>query len=259
VPKQDEFIELKDVSAGYPNNPVFTHLNLSLPRGVFAGIVGPTGSGKTTLLKTILGIHKPHGGVVCLNGMPVQKLKPGSIGYVPQLETVDWSFPVTVEQVILMGLFTNRTYLPWVTKHERHQVAHLAERLGIASVLKQHIRDISGGQQQRAFLARALINNPDLLVLDEPTSGVDIKTQHDILHILGHLNKDGINIIMTTHDLTSVATHVPTVICFNQALIAHGKPKEVFTQEILSKTYGGELMVVEHEGQLLVAYNRMMH
>jgi len=178
---------------------------------------------------------------------------------VPQLETVDWSFPVTVEQVILMGLFTNRTYLPWVTKHERHQVAHLAERLGIANVLKQHIRDISGGQQQRAFLARALINNPDLLVLDEPTSGVDIKTQHDILHILGHLNEDGINIIMTTHDLTSVATHVPMVICFNQALIAHGKPKEVFTQEILSQTYGGELMVVEHEGQMLVAYNRMMH
>lgn len=253
------FIQLQDVSAGYKDSPVFTHLSLSIDEGQFMGIVGPTGSGKTTLLKTILGSHEPHGGKVFIDGKPVSKLPPGTIGYVPQLETVDWSFPVTVEQVIMMGLFTNRPYWPWPSREEKIRVAEIADKLGIKAYLKHHIRDISGGQQQRAFLARALVSNPRLLVLDEPTSGVDIKTQHDVLHLLGHLNEDGITIILTSHDLNAVATHLPKVICFNKAIIAHGDTEEVFTREVLSKTYGGDLSVIHHEGHLIIAYHGQNH
>ena len=248
-------IRLKDVSAGYKKNPVLTHLSLDIEEGHFAGIVGPTGTGKTTLLKTILGSHKVHGGVVEVMGKPVNTLRPGSIGYVPQLETVDWTFPVTVEQVIMMGLYSNRTYWPWPTKKEKQQVYELAEKLGVGQCLHHHIRDISGGQQQRVFLARALINNPRLLVLDEPTSGVDIKTQHDVLHLLQSLNREGITILITTHDLNAVASHLPWVICFNKTVIAQGKPEDVFTEEILGKTYGGDLAIIRHDGHLLIAHN----
>ncbi len=248
-------IRLKDVSAGYKKNPVLTHLSLDIEEGRFAGIVGPTGTGKTTLLKTILGTHKVHGGVVEVMGKPVSQLKPGSIGYVPQLETVDWAFPVTVEEVIMMGLYTRNTYWPWPTKQERHQVKALAEKLGVDDYLHHHIRDVSGGQRQRVFLARALISNPKLLVLDEPTSDVDIKTQHDVLHLLQSLNDDGITIVLTTHDLNAVASHLPWVICFNKTVVAQGEPQTVFTEEILSKTYGGDLAVIRQDGHLLIAHN----
>ena len=252
-------IKLENVSAGYQSKPVFTHLDLEIEEGQFAGIVGPTGTGKTTLLKTILGGHIPHAGNVLVQGMPVKKLPPGSIGYVPQLETVDWQFPVTAEQVILMGLYSKRTYIPWATKAEKLKVRELAEKLGIQDILHHHIRELSGGQQQRVFLARALVNNPRLLVLDEPTSGVDMKTQHDVLHLLGHLNKEGITILITTHDLNAVAGHLPWVICFNKTIIAQGKPENVFTPDVLSRTYGGDLGVVKHDGHMLIVHNPHKH
>ncbi len=252
-------IQLEDVSVGYRHRPVFTHLSLTLDEGRFAGIVGPTGSGKTTLLNTLLGTIRPHAGRVLIDGRPPGRTRPGEVGYVPQLETVDWSFPVTVEQVILMGLYVNRRWLPWPSREEKRRVAAIAEELGIAACLHHHIRNVSGGQQQRAFLARALINRPRLLVLDEPTSGVDIKTQHDVLHLLGELNRQGITILITTHDLNAVAAHLPWVICFNQGIVAQGPPREVFTRENLAATYGGELAVIDHDGHLLIAHAPAAH
>ena len=249
-------VSLQNVSAGYENNPVFVHLSLELPKGQFAGIIGPTGSGKTTLLNTILGVHLPYSGCVLIDGQPASKVRSGTIGFVPQLETIDWSFPVTVEQIILMGLYTSRTYVPWTTRNEKQQVAKLASQLGIQDILKHHIRNISGGQQQRAFLARALINNPKLLVLDEPTSGVDMRTQHDVLHLLRDLNSEGISIIITTHDLNSVAAHLPWVICFNKSVIASGKPQEVLSEHILEQTYGGNLMIIRQGSNVLITHGK---
>jgi len=252
-------IELTDVSAGYRNNPVFTHLSLTIEEGQFAGIIGPTGSGKTTLLKTILGTNVPHGGNVRVMGRPIKQLPPGSIGYVPQLETVDWTFPVTVEQVILMGLYIRRPWIPWASREEKRKVHELADKLNIGDTLHSHIRDVSGGQQQRAFLARALIADPKILVLDEPTAGVDIKTQHDVLHLLAHLNEDGITILLTTHDLNAVASHLPWVICFNKQIISQGEPKDIFTKDVLERTYGGDIAIVEQDGLLLIAHSTPFH
>jgi zinc/manganese transport system ATP-binding protein len=246
-------IRLIDVTTSYENNVVFTRLSLQITAGQFVGIVGPTGCGKTTLLKTILGAQKVFSGQVLLNGQPVDRIRNKKIGYIPQLESVDWSFPVTVEEVIMMGLYTGKRLLPWQNKEEREHVVNLAEKLGIYNCLHQHIAHTSGGQRQRAFLARALISNPQFLVLDEPTAGVDIKTQHEVLHLLGDLNNQGMTIILTTHDLNAVASHLPWVICFNNGIIAEGRPREIFTNDILTKTYGSDIIIIKHGDYHLIA------
>lgn len=246
-------VKLTGVSARYEQNVVFDDLCLEIAAGQFAGIVGPTACGKSTLLKIILGIHAVSAGQVELYSYPVNTVRPGTIGYVPQLGSVDWNFPVTVEEVVSMGLYTNGCIWPWLSKQERACIRDLAHRLGVNDCLQNHISDISGGQRQRTFLARALINNPKLLILDEPTSGVDIKTQHEVLHLLGDINKGGITILLTTHDLNAVASHLPWVICFNRGLVAQGRPNTIFTNEILTKTYGGDIVIVKSEGHLLIA------
>jgi zinc/manganese transport system ATP-binding protein len=247
-------IELRDVTMGYNATVIVESLSLSIAAGQFAGVVGPTGSGKTTLLKAILGTQPVYSGEIILFGKSIASLPAGSIGYVPQLESVDWTFPVTVEQVMLMGLYaTDRRLIPWASRAEKKKVHDLALRLGIHDCLHHHIVNISGGQQQRAFLGRALISNPRLLILDEPTAGVDIKTQHDVLHLLGELNREGITILLTTHDLNAVASHLPWVICFNQELVAQGAPREVFTEHNLARTYGGDIVIIQQGDHFLIA------
>ena len=246
-------IELDDVTAGYRLNPIFAHLSLRLAKGSFTGIVGPTGAGKTTLLRAILGLIPPSAGQITVGGHPLAQVRPGMIGYVPQKGATDAYFPATVKQVILMGLAGSRHLPPWPTRSERSKAEALAERLNIAACFDHHICDISGGQQQRAFLARALIGDPELLVLDEPTAGVDLKTQHQILHLLAELNRQGVTVLMTTHDLNAIAVHLPRVICFNHGIKAEGSPDHVFTDTLLRDTFGEDLMVFRHAGHTLIA------
>ena len=252
-------VSLNNVTAGFEHHIVFSRVSLEIPVGQFAGIVGPTGCGKTTLLKTILGTHAAFSGEIKLNELPLNRVEAGTIGYVPQLGSVDWSFPVTVEEVIMMGLYTNGRIWPWPSKAEHERVHDLAEKLGIYKCLHHHIVHTSGGQRQRAFLARALISNPSLLVLDEPTSGVDIKTQHEVLHLLGDINSEGMTILLTTHDLNAVASHLPWVVCFNNGVVAEGRPHDIFTNEVLAKTYGGDIVIVKHGDHFLIANSTPLH
>ena len=129
----------------------------------------------------------------------------------------------------------------------------MLERLGIADLAKRQIRNLSGGQQQRAFLARALVSSPDLLLLDEPTRGVDIKTRDEVMHLLHDLNHQGITILLTTHEINAVAVHLPWVICVNGRIIAEGPPVSVINEDVLAKTYGAAMPVIEYEGMPLVA------
>lgn len=251
-------IELVGVTCGYDQAPVFEKVDLSIYPGQFVGIVGPTGSGKTTLLKVILGLVRPLHGRVTVLGQPVQGKAPPFIGYVPQLESVDWDFPVTVEQVVMMGRYREMGVLPWPNSRDRRLVAELLERLGIAAYAKRQIRNLSGGQQQRVFLARALIGNPKLILLDEPTAGVDLKTQHDILHLLAEVNLKGVTILLTTHDLNAIAAHLPWVICFNQKVIAQGAPEEIFTTEVLRQTYNSDMMVIKQGPLTLIANSALV-
>jgi zinc/manganese transport system ATP-binding protein/zinc transport system ATP-binding protein len=250
-------VEFEHVFAGYDRaRPVVRDVSFVVERGDFAGLIGPSGSGKTTLLRAMLGMAPSVSGQIRINGVRVSPGdSPAGASYVPQTETIDWTFPVTVEQVVLMGRVRRMGVLPWPSRSDRADVSALLERLGIAGLERRQIRELSGGQQQRTFLARALIADPDLLVLDEPTSSVDIKTRDDILHLLAHLNRDGVTIVMTTHELNTVAAHLPRVICVRGGIVAQGRPHDVFTPEILSETFQSEMRVVHdtETGALLVA------
>jgi zinc/manganese transport system ATP-binding protein/zinc transport system ATP-binding protein len=244
-------IELRGVTCGYEGRAVLSNVDMKVMTGDFVGLVGPSGAGKTTLLRVALGAVEIFSGEVLVGG---QKVSRGSTraGYVPQLETIDWNFPVTVEHVVMMGC-ASQGWTPWVSREKREKAYAVMERLGISDLGRRHIRALSGGQQQRAFLGRALFSNPKVLLLDEPTAGVDIKTRDDILHLLDELNHDGITIVMTTHEINAVAAHLPWVVCVNGGIIAEGPPSEVYTPEILQRTYGAEMTVVKHEGMTLVA------
>jgi len=243
---------MEGFSAGYVGVPVVERVNLSIMEGDFVGLVGPSGAGKTTLLRAMLGAVNVYEGSVTIGGRAAGH-RDGRVGYVPQLETVDWHFPVTVEEVVMMGLAARSGLLPWSSAEHRQRARDVMARIGIDALRRRHIRELSGGQQQRVFLARALVSQPKLLLLDEPTSGVDIKTRDDVLHLLDELNQAGLTIVLTTHELNAVAAHLPWMVCVNGGVIAEGAPEEVFTTEVLRRTYKAEMNVIVHEGIPMVA------
>jgi ABC-type Mn2+/Zn2+ transport system ATPase subunit len=151
-----------------------------------------------------------------------------------------------------------RRLLPWASREERADVSGVLARLGIGDLGRRHIRELSGGQQQRVFIARALLQRPELLLLDEPTSGVDVKLRHEVLHLLRDLNASGVAVLMTTHDLNGIAAHLPRIVCLNREVVGVGPPREVLTEEVLERTYGASMEVLEHGGMLVVvdAYGR---
>ena len=245
-------VTITNLDAGYQYQPVIEDVNLTIIEGDFVGIVGPSGSGKTTLLRALLGAAHVFGGRIEIGGRPPGHAE-ARVGYVPQLETVDWHFPVTVQEVVMMGLAARSGYLPWSSTRYRDAARNVMDRLGIDKLRHRQIRALSGGQQQRVFLARALVSEPRMLLLDEPTSGVDIKTRDDILHLLDELNHDGLTIALTTHELNAVAAHLPWVVCINGSVIAEGAPERVFTPETLRRTYKADMNVIVHNGMTLVA------
>jgi zinc/manganese transport system ATP-binding protein/zinc transport system ATP-binding protein len=242
-------VTLTNVAAGYHRVPVVDDVTLTIDRGAFVGLVGPSGAGKTTLLRVILGAVDIYAGRVEIS----EEGGSARAGYVPQLETVDWHFPVTVEEVVMMGLAARSGWLPWSGARRRDAAREIMSRLSIDGLRARHIRELSGGQQQRVFLARALVSNPALLLLDEPTSGVDIKTRDEMLHLLDELNRGGVTIVLTTHELNAVAAHLPWVVCINRGVIAEGPPEDVFTPEILGRTYEAPMNVIVHDGITMVA------
>lgn len=248
----DPVIELKDVWCGYGQQTVLSNVNLTVMAGEFVGLLGPSGSGKTTLLKVMMGAMNLLKGEVLVEGFPARRRKPKA-GYVPQLETIDWDFPVTVLQVVMMGATMSAPLFPWYKSRDRERAYEMLDRLGIAKLSKRPIRELSGGEQQRVFLARALVSNPRLLLLDEPTAGVDIKTRDDVMHLLHELNHQGVTIVLTTHEINTVAAHLPSVVCLNGTVLAKGPPSEVFTPEIFKITYDAELPVIQYQGMTLVA------
>lgn len=241
----EPLVVLERVTCGYGKGPpAISEVDLSIEAGRFTGLVGPSGSGKTTVLRVVLDAVRPSSGRVMRS--------PGlRVAYVPQIETVNWDFPVTVSDVVLMARTSGRV-LPWPNAAERRQVNDILERLGLAGLGHRHIRELSGGQQQRVFLARALVARPQLLLLDEPTSGVDVRTRHEVLHLLAELNAEGIAILLTTHDLNGIAAHLPHLVCLNREVIAAGNPAQVITPDVLQRTYGAPMDVLVHGGMRVV-------
>ena len=245
-------VRFKGLSCGYDKQEVLSDISLDIMEGDFVGLLGPSGSGKTTLLRTILGAVDIYKGEVEVEGVLTSQRRP-KVGYVPQLETIDWNFPVTVQEVVMMGRTMDNRFFPWYRREDRRLAEEMMERLGIADLARRHIRELSGGQQQRVFLARALVGSRRILLLDEPTSGVDIKTRDDVMHVLHELNHQGITIIMTTHEINAVAVHLPWIVCLNGRVLAEGPPAQVITSETLKLTYGADMPVIHYQGMTLVA------
>ncbi len=239
----EPLIELSGLAVGYDGEVALRKLNLIVNRGDLIGVVGPSGCGKTSLLRALIGEIETYAGRSARaapdGGRRVR------IGYVPQVETVDWNFPITVEQVALLGAWRERRWAPWAGRRARRRAREVLRQLGIEQLARRPIRALSGGQQQRAFLARALISDPQLLLLDEPTSGVDIKTSHEILHELRELNAAGVTVVLTTHDLNGVASHLPRLICLGQGtILADGAADRVLQPDVLERSYGQPMLVV---------------
>jgi ABC-type Mn2+/Zn2+ transport system ATPase subunit len=241
----DPLFRLRGVSCWHGRQVVLDDIDMTILPASFTGVVGPSGAGKTTLLRVLTGSHPAAAGSI--------ERRPGvRVAYVPQVETVNWSFPVTVAECVLMGRARDGRRLPWRSAAERAQVDDVLARLGIGGLGRRHIRELSGGQQQRMFLARALLQRPDLLLLDEPTSGVDVRTRHEVLHLLDDLNQEGIAVLLTTHDLNGIAAHLPYLVCLNTRVIGAGSPAAVLTSEVLEATYGARLEILEHAGMPVV-------
>ena len=235
----ENILTLKNVSFGYTYHlPVIDGITLDIPKGSFIGLLGPSGSGKSTLLKLIVGLYKPWDGKIKFQSCSNKKNKHSNIiGYSPQVESIEWDFPITVREFVSMGVWNQSGFFPWLNKTSRIEIDHLLHELGIGDYSNRQIKELSGGEQKRVFLARALIHNPEILVLDEPTAGLDKTNKENFLQILRDLNWKGMTIIITTHDIDGVAKKLPWIVCLNKSIISQGEPDSTLSDNILYRTY----------------------
>lgn len=237
---EDTLVDIRDVSFSYNGEAVLDHINLTIKRGEFLGVIGPNGSGKTTLLKIILGLLKPKAGSVELRGP--------RIGYVPQKPgSLVTHFPITVEEVVAMGRMHTGRWFDFATHEDKKAINSAIRAVEMERERKRLLSELSGGQQQRVFIARALASSPELLILDEPTIGVDIEAQEKFYQLLRNLNvEQKLTLILVSHDVDVVAHEVNTIACINTKLVCHGKPKDVLKSDFMEKLYGKELRFVVH-------------
>ena len=248
-------LAVRGATFGYQGRAVLRDVDWSVAPGELVGLVGPSGAGKTTLLRALAGEPLTLcGEVEVLGGRAGRASSRRHLGYVPQIDAVDRDFPLTVRQVVLLGRADRSARVPWFRAAERREADRVLDRLGIAHLADRGLAELSGGQQQRMFLARALVRGARVLLLDEPTSGVDPATRHRVLALLAELrDEDGLTIVLTTHDLNFVATHLPRLTFLGaHGVIADGPPSATLTPQVLSATYGTQLRVVADGDRVVV-------
>lgn len=214
----------------------------TLQPGTICGLVGVNGSGKSTIFKAIMGFVRPSAGEVRLCGLSVEEaLKRNIVAYVPQSEDVDWNFPVLVETVVMMGRYGHMNFLRIPSRTDRYKVDEALERVGMTAYRKRQIGELSGGQKKRVFLARALAQEGRIILLDEPFTGVDVKTETAIIGLLRELRATGHLMLVSTHNLGSVPDFCDQVVLLNRTVLAAGPTAAVFTQKNLERAFGGVL------------------
>lgn len=249
VNHSENIIELEHVSFAYQSELILKDITFAVHRGDYLGIVGPNGGGKTTVLKIILGLLEPTQGTVKLFGKPSNEFtQRNRLGYVSQkLAVIDRQFPATVEEVVAMGRYAHVGLLRRLKKSDRVAIDQALEQVEMQDYKKRLIGDLSGGQQQRVFIARALAAQPEVLILDEPTVGVDVHTQEQFYALLRQLNTDlQLTLVLVTHDLDVVAKETTELACINQSVSYHGSPSTFMTSHVNDELYGSQVRRVNH-------------
>jgi zinc transport system ATP-binding protein len=235
---EQPLLEARDVTFGYGPEVVLEHVNLAIYPRDYLAIIGPNGGGKTTLLKLFLGLLGPQRGEIVVR-LPSRR---GRMGYVPQFSTFDRGFPLRVEDVVLMGRLGVRGLLRPYNWEDRAAAARVLGRLRLAALARDHIRELSGGQLQRVLIARAVVSDPDVLFLDEPTASIDAESREVLREMLEELNQR-IPIVVVTHDVTAISPSVRHIACVNRTLHDHGPQLDA---ELLEEAYGCPVELVAH-------------
>ncbi|MBN1233126.1 MAG: metal ABC transporter ATP-binding protein [Candidatus Coatesbacteria bacterium] len=244
----EAIVKLDNVFVKYSSIIALENVTLEIEEGSFCTVIGPNGSGKTTLLKCIIGITKPSSGTIKVFGIEATKLgkKRLDIGYVSQSINIDFNVPISVFDFVLMGRYSHIGMFRYPLKEDKNKVIEAMEMVEIKDLANRKLIALSGGQKQRAFLARALVNNPRLLLLDEPTTGVDTKSTDNFYMLLKSLHNNGITIILVSHDIGVVASFSKKVVCLNNYLVAHDVPEKVMNESDLQTMYGKEASFFHH-------------
>ncbi len=236
-------ISVRALTVSYGDRPVLRSVSFDVPSARLVGVVGPNGAGKSTLLKAMLGLIEPDAGSVAVGGVPVTQCR-DRVAYVPQTEAVDWDFPVTVLDVVLMGRYGRLGWFGRPSKADREHALSALRQVAMTEFLHRHIRQLSGGQQKRVFIARALCQQADIMLLDEPFAGVDAATEEAIFQLIDQLTASGRTLIVVNHDL-SVLDRFDMVLLLNQHVVAFGPTKQTATDDNLRRTYGGRLTLLD--------------
>mgnify|MGYP005844460777 CR=1 FL=1 len=241
-------VSVKEVTVRLNGLVVLDRVSLTINKGEFAAIIGPNGAGKTTLLRVIVGLLRPDSGSAEVMGRPVDQLGDlrSKIGYVPQTYAIDPNFPITVFEAVLMGTYGRVGIGRRPRPQERAAAMAALGKVGMADLADRPIRRLSGGQRQRLFIARALANDPELLLLDEPATGVDVATTGSLYSLLRELRSGGVTVLLVSHDVGVVATYIDTLACLNRSMVAHCRPDEVECSEALKAMYGCDVAYLHH-------------
>lgn len=237
-------LEVDQLTVNYDKTPVLWDIHFKIPQGALVGVVGPNGAGKSTLLKTLLGMIEPLSGEIKFFGQSLKDVR-AKIAYIPQRSSVDWDFPLTVEDVVLMGRYGHLGLLKWPKKEDKRRVHEALERVGMLSFLHRQIGELSGGQQQRVFIARALVQEADLYLMDEPFAGVDLTTEKTLVALFEELVSQGKTLLIVHHDLSTVQSYFKWLIMLNTCLVASGPTSEVFHVNHLLRTYGKDSLFLD--------------
>lgn len=241
-------VEIDHLSVSIGGREVLRDIDLFLEEGTFLGIVGPNAGGKTTLLRAIAGIVRPTAGSVKVFGLqPAEAVKRHLFGYLPQVHKIEPHFPARAIDVVLMGLYGKLGLFRWPSKTDRKAAYEALDVMGMTGFEEEAFGSLSGGQQQRVSIARALMNNPKILILDEPSTGIDVVGQEDFYHLLkGLQRKLGLTIIMVSHDIGAVSSYVDEIACLNKAMNYHGNPVGALSDDVLKKLYGKSVDIMMH-------------
>lgn len=234
-------IDVRSVSVSYGAVPALDDVSLEVQAGRVTGLIGMNGSGKSTLFKSVVGLVRPQRGTVTLEGLtPTEARRRGKVGYVPQSEAVDWAFPVSVRDVVMMGRYGHQGILRRASTADRAAVDEALARVELTDLADRQIGQLSGGQRKRAFVARGIAQNADILLLDEPFAGVDKRSEATIVRLLRELADDGRTILVSTHDLHALPEVADEAVLLMRRVLFHGSVKEALRPENLARAFGLE-------------------